>query len=55
MSMERTVRTLDRQISKFVTMDRLIWADSRDADAFLEAVDDLIDTVQEMDAAGTDP
>jgi len=52
-SMERTVRTLDRQISQFVAMDRLIWADSADADAFLEAVDDLIGTVQELDAAGT--
>ncbi|KAK1697456.1 hypothetical protein QYE76_014153 [Lolium multiflorum] len=52
-SMERTVRTLDRQISQFVTMDRLIWADSGDADTFLEAVDDLIGTVQELDAAGT--
>ncbi|XP_047094424.1 exocyst complex component EXO70B1-like [Lolium rigidum] len=52
-SMERTVRTLDRQISQFVTMDRLIWADSSDADTFLEAVDDLIGTVQELDAAGT--
>jgi hypothetical protein len=52
-SMERTVRTLDRQISQFVAMERLIWADSADADAFLEAVDDLIGTVQELDAAGT--
>ncbi|CAD6271853.1 unnamed protein product [Miscanthus lutarioriparius] len=52
-SMERTVRALDRQISQFVAMDRLIWADSADADAFLEAVDDLIGTVQELDAAGT--
>ncbi|KQK10394.1 exocyst complex component EXO70B1-like [Brachypodium distachyon] len=52
-SLERTVRTLDRQISQFVTMDRLVWADSADADAFLEAVDDLIGTVQELDAAGT--
>ncbi|CAD6229285.1 unnamed protein product [Miscanthus lutarioriparius] len=52
-SLERTVRTLDRQISQFVTMDRLIWADSADADAFLEAVDDLVGTVQELDAAGT--
>jgi hypothetical protein len=53
MSMERTLRALDRQISQFVAMDRLIWADSADADAFLEAVDDLIGTVQELDAAGT--
>ena len=44
-SMERTVRALDRQISQFVAMGRLIWADSADADAFLEAVDDLIGTV----------
>ncbi|KAL5202992.1 hypothetical protein ABZP36_013944 [Zizania latifolia] len=52
-SMERTVRTLDRQISQFVAMEGLIWADSADADAFLEAVDDLTGTVQELDAAGT--
>ncbi|CAM0883015.1 unnamed protein product [Alopecurus aequalis] len=52
-SLERTVRTLDRQISQFVTMDRLIWADSAAADVFLESVDDLIGTVQELDAAGT--
>ncbi|VAH81366.1 unnamed protein product [Triticum turgidum subsp. durum] len=52
-SLERTVRTLDRQISQFVTMERLVWADSADADAFLEAVDDLIGTVQELDAVGT--
>jgi hypothetical protein len=34
-------------------MDRLIWADSGDVDAFLEAVNDLIGAVQEVDAAGT--
>jgi hypothetical protein len=47
------VRALDRQISQFMAMDRLIWADSTDANAFLEVVDDLIGTVQELDAAGT--
>ena len=47
------MHALDRQISQFVAMGRLIWVDSADADAFLEAVDDLIGTVQELDAAGT--
>jgi hypothetical protein len=47
------VRALDRQISQFVAMDWLIWEDSAAADAFLEAVDDLIGTVQELDATGT--
>jgi hypothetical protein len=44
---------LDCQISQFTTMDRLIWADSGDANTFLEAVDNLIGTVQEFDATGT--
>jgi hypothetical protein len=33
--------------------DRLIWADSDDADAFMEAVADLIGTTQELNAVGT--
>uniref|UniRef100_A0A0D9X650 Uncharacterized protein n=1 Tax=Leersia perrieri TaxID=77586 RepID=A0A0D9X650_9ORYZ len=48
--MERTVRILDRQISQFVAMDGLIWAD---ADVFLEVVDDLISTVQQLEATET--
>jgi hypothetical protein len=33
--------------------DRLIWADSDDADVFMEAAADLIGTTQELNAVGT--
>jgi hypothetical protein len=33
--------------------DRLIWADSDGANVFMEAVDDLIGTTQELNAVGT--
>ncbi|XP_010922642.1 exocyst complex component EXO70B1 [Elaeis guineensis] len=56
-SMNRTLRYLDHQISRFVTSDRLIWSDSADASAFLEAVDDLLDTIHDLDppAPGNKP
>jgi hypothetical protein len=36
-----------------MAMDRLIWADSGDADTFLEVVDDLICTVKKLNTEGT--
>ncbi|XP_072996545.1 exocyst complex component EXO70B1-like [Typha latifolia] len=54
-SIERTLRTLDRQISHFVSSDRLIWSDSADASAFLEAVDDLLATIHEVDSSPAPP
>ncbi|XP_074561373.1 exocyst complex component EXO70B1-like [Curcuma longa] len=50
LSLERTVRTLDRQISRFVSSNSLIWSDAGDAAAFLEAVDDLLATIRELDS-----
>ncbi|PKA64288.1 hypothetical protein AXF42_Ash009508 [Apostasia shenzhenica] len=48
-SIDRTVRSLDRQISRFLTSDRAIWSDSTDADDFLVAVDALVATVRRVD------
>ncbi|KAG6519667.1 exocyst complex component EXO70B1-like [Zingiber officinale] len=50
LSLERTIRTLDRQISRFVSSDSLIWSDAADAAAFLEAVDDLLATIHDLDS-----
>ncbi|URE15025.1 Exo70 exocyst complex subunit [Musa troglodytarum] len=48
--LERTIRTLDRQISRFVASDRLIWSDKADAAAFLEAVTDLLATIHDLES-----
>ncbi|KAJ3669052.1 hypothetical protein LUZ60_011002 [Juncus effusus] len=50
-SFERTLRTLDRQISQVVNQDRLIWSELDAAEAFLEAVDDLIATIKDLESA----
>ncbi|WOL05568.1 hypothetical protein Cni_G14297 [Canna indica] len=47
--LDRTIRTLDRGISRFIASDRLIWSDAADAAAFLECVDDLLATIHDLD------
>ncbi|XP_038988330.1 exocyst complex component EXO70B1-like [Phoenix dactylifera] len=56
-SIDRTLRSLDRQISLFACSERPIWSDSADASAFLEAVDDLLATIHDLDtpAPGNKP
>lgn len=46
-ALEHTLKSLDRQISQYVAADQPIWADSVDAGAFLDAVDELIATLRE--------
>lgn len=46
-ALEHTLKSLDRQISQYVAADQPIWADSADAGAFLDAVDELIATLRE--------
>ncbi|KAG1365662.1 exocyst complex component EXO70B1 [Cocos nucifera] len=48
-SIDRTLRSLDRQISRFAASERLIWSDSADASAFLEAVDHLLAKIHDLD------
>ncbi|WOL06348.1 exocyst complex component EXO70B1 [Canna indica] len=45
---DRNLRALERQILRFVDFNRLIWSDSADAAAFLEAVDGLLDTATDL-------
>ncbi|MQM11266.1 hypothetical protein Taro_044170, partial [Colocasia esculenta] len=52
---ERTLRYLDRQISRFVTSDRPIWSDSADSVAFLDAVDSLLAVVREVEIDAMTP
>ncbi|RZR83060.1 hypothetical protein BHM03_00009608 [Ensete ventricosum] len=47
-SFDRTVRALECQVVRFVDSNRLIWSDSADAAAFLEAIDDLLDTASDL-------
>ncbi|KAI9091652.1 hypothetical protein K1719_028095 [Acacia pycnantha] len=46
-SLENTLNSIDRRISHYVSFDQPIWADSADASAFLEVIDELIATLGE--------
>ncbi|GLT26793.1 hypothetical protein SLA2020_018350 [Shorea laevis] len=45
--LDRALISLDRQISQYIAADHPIWADSADASAFLDAVDELIAVIKE--------
>ena len=53
-ALDHSLKSLDRRISHFVSSDRPIWADSADAAAFLDAVDDLVAAVAEWSHLSTD-
>ncbi|PON85840.1 Exocyst complex protein [Trema orientale] len=46
-ALEHSLKSLDRQISRYVVADHPIWLDSADSSAFLDAVDELIATVRD--------
>lgn len=46
-SLERSLNSLDRQISRFVAADQPIWADPADSAAFLDAIDELVVAIRE--------
>ncbi|KAL5229237.1 hypothetical protein ABZP36_017502 [Zizania latifolia] len=52
--MEDTLQALDDLISQFLCLDRPLWSSSDDADAFLEAVDNLTSTIRSLDSTSTD-
>ncbi|XP_057442201.1 exocyst complex component EXO70B1 [Lotus japonicus] len=52
--LDHSLKTLDRRISHFVSSDRPIWADSADAAAFLDVVDDLNAAVAEWSHLAAD-
>ncbi|KAI3760375.1 hypothetical protein L1987_50770 [Smallanthus sonchifolius] len=45
--LDQTLKSLDRQISRYVTVDHPIWSDSADASTFLDAVDELVAAIRE--------
>ncbi|XP_057725044.1 exocyst complex component EXO70B1 [Arachis stenosperma] len=53
-ALDHSLKSLDRRISQFVSSDRPIWADSADAVAFLDAVDELVAAVAEWSQLSTD-
>ncbi|XP_004490667.1 exocyst complex component EXO70B1-like [Cicer arietinum] len=53
-TLDHSLKNLDRRISLYVSSDNPIWADSADAGAFLDAVDDLIAAVAEWSHLSAD-
>lgn len=47
--MEKTLQALEDLISQFLSLDRSLWSSSDDADAFLEAVDELTFTIHGLE------
>ncbi|KAF8083802.1 hypothetical protein N665_0751s0018 [Sinapis alba] len=45
--LERTLNSLDGQISRFVAADQPIWADPADSASFLDAIDELVNITRE--------
>lgn len=50
-SIDRTLRSLERQIARSLSSPSPIWSDSADATAFLDSVDALLAVVRELDPA----
>ncbi|GAA0138578.1 membrane traffic protein [Lithospermum erythrorhizon] len=51
---EQTLKSLDRQISKYISVDHPIWSDSTDASSFLDVVDQLISVNRDWAPLGGD-
>ncbi|KAK1412737.1 hypothetical protein QVD17_34220 [Tagetes erecta] len=52
--LDQTLKSLDRQISRYVTVDHPIWSDSADASTFLDAVDELVSAIREWTPMAAD-
>ncbi|KAL8225116.1 hypothetical protein R6Q57_017672 [Mikania cordata] len=52
--LDQTLKALDRQISRYVTVDHPIWSDSADASTFLDAVDELVAAIREWTPMAAD-
>ncbi|XP_071737981.1 exocyst complex component EXO70B1 [Rutidosis leptorrhynchoides] len=53
-ALDQTIKSLDRQISRYVTVDHSIWSDSADASIFLDAVDELVSVIREWTPMAAD-
>ncbi|KAF5751323.1 Exocyst subunit exo70 family protein B1 [Tripterygium wilfordii] len=45
-ALEHTLKSLERQISQYITADNPIWADPADSSAFLDSIEELIATIR---------
>ncbi|XAR60790.1 hypothetical protein NMG60_11034303 [Bertholletia excelsa] len=46
-ALEHTLKSLDRQVSRYLAADHPIWSDSADASAFLDVVDELVSAIRD--------
>ncbi|KAI4315961.1 hypothetical protein L6164_023984 [Bauhinia variegata] len=53
-ALEHALKSLDRRISQYVSSDQPIWADSADSSAFLDAIDELIATINHWNPMAVD-
>ncbi|KAI3526328.1 hypothetical protein L1887_05578 [Cichorium endivia] len=53
-ALDQTLRTIDRRISRYITVDQPIWSDSADASSFLDDVDELVAVIREWSAMADD-
>ncbi|XP_047310302.1 exocyst complex component EXO70B1-like [Impatiens glandulifera] len=51
---EHTLKSLERQISRYVSADHPIWSDSADAASFLDYVDELLAVVRDLNPMAGD-
>ncbi|CAI9770765.1 unnamed protein product [Fraxinus pennsylvanica] len=53
-TLEHTLKSLDRQISRYVASDQPIWSDSDDSSSFLDSMDQLISTIRDWNQLADD-
>ncbi|CAH8366231.1 unnamed protein product [Eruca vesicaria subsp. sativa] len=53
-ALERTLNSLETQISRFVSADHPIWSDPADSSAFLETIDELVTITREWSHVAND-
>lgn len=56
LALEQSLKSLDRQIAPYIAADHPIWSDPADSSAFLDATDELIQTIRDWNPmAGEKP
>uniref|UniRef100_A0A5B7A0A4 Exocyst subunit Exo70 family protein n=1 Tax=Davidia involucrata TaxID=16924 RepID=A0A5B7A0A4_DAVIN len=53
-ALEQTLKSLDRQIARYVSADHPIWSDSADSSAFLDALDELLAAIRDWTPMSTE-
>ncbi|KAF5821754.1 putative exocyst complex component Exo70, cullin repeat-like-containing domain superfamily [Helianthus annuus] len=53
-TLDQTLKTIDRRVSRYLTVDEPIWSNSGDASLFLAVVDDLIAVIREGSVTADD-